>query len=223
MSLLNIFTPQSPTLGGLEFDAVLEDTFEASVEVTGYTVEIGARVSDHRIVKPFRWRIIGAISNNPFSAEGVLAGAAGGAISNVGGPLAAVGVDAVANYFAGSKEARASAALNYLTDLMTQGEPFDIDAGDIQLTDMIITDIRRTKDPENEGGLIFEAELQEYFTLTTALSANQPNDSQLNQDDPSASQASSTKNLGQSEPFVLTDDTYKLLQDDFPVFNGVDI
>lgn len=223
MSLLNILTPQSPTLGGLEFDAVLEDTFEASVEVTGYTVEIGARVSDHRIVKPFRWRIIGAISNNPFSAEGVLAGAAGGAISNVGGPLAAVGVDAVANYFAGSKEARASAALNYLTDLMTQGEPFDIDAGDIQLTDMIITDIRRTKDPENEGGLIFEAELQEYFTLSTALSANQPNDSQLNQDDPSASQASSTKNLGQSEPFVLTDDTYKLLQDDFPVFNGVDI
>lgn len=215
MSLLNIFTPQSPTLGGLEFDAVLEDTFEAEVETTGYTVELGARVSDHRIVKPFRWRIVGAISNTPFSAGGVLAAAAGGAVSNVAGPLGAVGVESALGFLAGSNEARGSAALEYLIDLMTQGEPFDIDAGDIQLTDMIITDLRRTKDPENEGGLIFEAELQEYPTLETTLTRNGATLSQLNPDDPSYSQAVANVNLGELTGTTVTDSIASTIGDLF--------
>jgi len=207
MSLLNIFTPKSPTLAGLEFDAVLEDTFEAEVETTGYTVELGARVSDHRIVKPFRWRIVGAVSNTPFSSSNAAAGIATGVLSEV----STVAGGLLGGILAGSDETRASGTLEFLIDLMTQGEPFDIDAGDIRLTNMIITNLRRTKDPENEGGLIFEAELQEYFTLTTALSANQPNDSQLNQNDPSASQSSSTKNLGQINGSTSIDSTVALV------------
>lgn len=216
MSLLNIYTPKSPTLAGLEFDAVLEDTFEAEVETTGYTVELGARVSDHRIVKPFRWRIVGAVSNTPFSAAGALDGLTSGALSNLADNGAIASLTGafggtLGGIVAGSNEARGSATLNYLLDLMTTEEPFDIDAGDIQLTNMIITNLRRTKDPENEGGLIFEAELQEYFTLSTALSANQPNDSQLNPDDPSASQASSTKNLGQISGSTSIDSTVSFI------------
>jgi hypothetical protein len=196
MSIINIFTAKSPTINGIEFDAVLEDTFEASVTLTGYPIELGARASDHRIINPFRWSIVGAISNTPLSAS--LLDFAGGGLSNFfdSGVLASV-AGLSAGFLAGSEETRSSAALAALISLMVNGEPFDIDAGDIQLTNMIIARIRRTKDPENEGGLIFEADLQEYPTLLTTLSKNQPALTQLSPDDPSYSQASALQNLGE--------------------------
>jgi hypothetical protein len=200
MSMLNIYQPKSPTIGTIEFDAVLEDTFEASVTLTGYPIELGARASDHRIINPFKWSIIGAISNTPIndSLLNFVGGLAAGGSSNFfnsGVGSAAAGLSA--GFLAGSQETRSSAALASLITLMTTGSPFSIDAGDIQLNDMVITRIRRTKDPENEGGLIFEADLQEYPTLKTVLSKNQPDSSQLNKDDPASSQASAKRNLGE--------------------------
>lgn len=188
MSLINIFTAKSPTLNNIEFDAVLEDTFELNVDLTGYEIELGARASDHRIIKPMKWSIIGAVSNTPLQpgiTDFVL-----GAIDN---PL----VSTVAGFLSGGNETRSSSALESLISLTTTGEPFDVDAGDIQLTNMVIASIRRTKDASNEGGLIFEAELQEYPTLQTTIANNQPISSQLNQDDPSASQASALNNIGE--------------------------
>lgn len=196
MSLINIFVAKSPTLNNIEFDAVLEDTFEASVELTGFEIELGARASDHRIIKPFKWSIVGAVSNTPLQAG--VTDFAGGLLSNsLDSGVASTVAGLSAGFLAGSSETRSSAALDALLTLMTTGEPFDVDAGDIQLTNMVIGNIRRTKDASNEGGLIFEAELQEYPTLQTTLSNNQPIASQLNQDDPSASQASAVNNRGE--------------------------
>lgn len=206
MSLLNIFTPKSPTLAGYEFDAVLEDTFEASADLTGYPIELGARASDHRIVNPFRWSIVGAVSNTPLSLG--VGDLVGGAASNFIDSAAVSTVAGLsAGFLAGGNETRASSALEFLINLLTTGEPFDIDAGDIQLTNMVIARIRRTKDPVNEGGLIFEADLQEYPTLSTVIAKNQPLTSQLNPDDPSSSQASATNNLGEVRGVTPTEST----------------
>lgn len=195
MSLINIFTAKSPTLNGIEFDAVLEDTFEASVELTGYEIELGARASDHRIIKPMKWSIIGAVSNTPLQFG--VGDLVGGLLSNLtDNALVSTVAGLSAGFLAGSEETRSSAALEALLALMTTGEPFDVDAGDIQLVNMVIGNIRRTKDASNEGGLIFEAELQEYPTLQTTLSNNQPESDQLNQDDPSASSASALSSIG---------------------------
>ncbi len=194
MALINIFTPKAPTLAGYEFDAVLEDTFEAEAELTGYTIELGARASDHRIIKPFKWSIVGAVSNNPLNASvtdfiGALSNNAGGVLSTVAGLSA--------GFLAGSSETRASSTLEFLISLLVTGEPFDIDAGDIQLTNMVVARIRRTKDPENENALIFEADLQEYPTLETTLTKNGALLSQLNPDDPSYTQSVANVNLGE--------------------------
>ena len=54
MSIISIFTKRSPTMGGVEFDAVLEDTLDLSVEVTSYPIESGVRISDHRIMQPIQ-------------------------------------------------------------------------------------------------------------------------------------------------------------------------
>ena len=54
---------------------------------------------------------------------------------------------------------------------MYEGDPFDVIAGDINLTGMVIESIRRTKTPQNESGLIFVAELREWQDITLAISA----------------------------------------------------
>ncbi|MGS0546702.1 phage baseplate protein [Pseudomonas parakoreensis] len=69
MSIVNIFTRQAPTLASYSFDAVLEDTFEASVSITTFPIESGVRVADHRIFNPFKWTMTGAISNNPVKVQ----------------------------------------------------------------------------------------------------------------------------------------------------------
>lgn len=205
MSLLNLLFPTSPTLGGVEFDAVLEDTLELDVEITGYNIELGARVSDHRIVKPIRWRMVGVVTNTPFTLLSSGASLASGALSNAvsDSGLASAVLGSINGILPGSDDARGAATLEFLISLATTGQPFDVDTGDIQLKDMVIANLRRTKDTENENGLVFEADLTEFFSLSTAISKNQPNSGELNPDDPSASQASSDTNKGETEGSIF--------------------
>lgn len=205
MSIVTLFTRTAPSLGGLQFDAVLEDTFEASVEWTDYPIESGARAIDHGIIQPKKWSLIGAVSNNPIkpTAQGIAAGVASNFVG--GNLIAAAGTAAtIASFVAGSEDTRASEALTKLLEIMNNRESFTIDAGDIQLQDMVISKISRTKDPENENGLIFEAELQELATLDTVLRNNQPGQDQLNPGDESASQAAADTDKGEQSTSVAS-------------------
>ncbi len=69
MSLINIFVPKAPSFnvggGVISFDAVLEDTLEASVTYPEFPLEIGANASDHGIINPITWTITGLVSNTP--------------------------------------------------------------------------------------------------------------------------------------------------------------
>ena len=196
MSIVTLFTNKSPTIAGYEFDAVLEDTFEASVTTTGYTLETGSRVSDHRIINPFKWRLTGAVSNNPLKLS--VLDATGGALSNVlTGGVASTVAGLSAGFLAGSNDTRASETLLFLLSLLVIGEPFDIDAGDIRLSNMIVKDISRVKNSSNEGGLIFDAQLEEFPTLDTILTQGDPTQNELHDGDPAKSQASSEVNKGE--------------------------
>ena len=207
MSIVTLFTAKSPTVAGYEFDAVLEDTFEASATVTGYTLETGSRVADHRVINPFRWRLTGAVSNNPLKVS--VLDLTGGALSNVvGGGIAATVAGLSAGFLAGSTDTRASETLSFLVSLMVSGDPFDIDAGDIQLSNMIVTDITRVKNASNEGGLIFDAQLEEFPTLDTILTQGDPQQNQLHDGDPSKSQAA--RDINKGEQSVSTPDSSTL-------------
>jgi hypothetical protein len=196
VGIVNLFTKQAPTIAGYSFDAVLEDTFEATVEVTTYPIESGVRVSDHRILQPFKWSMVGAVSNNPLSIQ--LTDFLGGALSNLtDNPLVASIAGLSAGFLAGSDQTRASTTLQFLIKLMQSGDPFDIDAGDIILYNMVITRISRTKDPVNEGGLIFIADLQELITLDRLSIVGAPTVNQLRDADQSKSALARAINRGQ--------------------------
>ncbi len=196
MSIITLFTRVQPTLAGTQFDAVLEDTFELDVEYTTYPIESGAVASDHGVIKPMRWRLTGAVSNNPLRPT--LTDFTGG-LSNFfddSGLFASV-AGLSAGLLAGSSDTRGSSMLAFLIGLTTSRIPFDIDAGDIQLENMVINNLKRTKDPENEGGLIFDAQLQELPTLDRVLSDDKPNQKQLRAGDPAKSQIASVIDKGE--------------------------
>ncbi len=196
MSIINLFTAQAPTIAGYQFDAVLEDTLDISVEWTTYPVESGVNVNDHRIIQPVRWSLTGAVSNNPLKVQ--LTDFLAGGLSNLtNNPYVAAVAGLAAGFLAGSNETRASTTLEFLINLMRYGEPFDVDAGDIQLKNMVISRIGRTKDMTNETGLIFVCELQELITLDRLQDLLQPRQIQLRDGDPTKSALAGVVKKGQ--------------------------
>ncbi|MBP5100262.1 phage baseplate protein [Pseudomonas protegens] len=196
MSIINIFTRKAPTIAEYAFDAVLEDTFEASVSITTFPIESGVRVADHRIFNPFKWTMTGAISNNPVKVQ--LTDFLGGALSNLtDNPIVSTVAGLSAGWLAGSDETRASTTLDFLIWLMSSYDPFDIDAGDILLKNMAITRISRTKEPRNEGGLEFVVEMQEVIELHRIAAGDERWSYQLRKDDPSQSALTRAVNKGQ--------------------------
>lgn len=196
MSIISLFTRQAPTIAGYQFDAVLEDTLDVSVEWTMYPVESGVNVNDHRIIQPVRWTMTGAVSNNPLKVQ--LTDFLAGGLSNLtNNPYVAAVAGLAAGFLSGSDQTRASTTLEFLITLMRSGEPFAIDAGDIQLQNMVISRIGRTKDISNESGLIFVCEMQELITLDRLQTLGQPSQMQLRDGDPTKSALSSVVKKGQ--------------------------
>ncbi|WP_236170143.1 phage baseplate protein [Pseudomonas parasichuanensis] len=197
MSIVNIFTRQAPTIAGYSFDAVLEDTLDVSVTITSFPIESGVRISDHRILNPFKWTMTGSISNNPVKVQ--LTDFLGGALSNItSNPIVSTIAGLSAGFLAGSDQTRASTTLDFLIWLMQSADPFDIDAGDILLKNMAITRLSRTKEPRNEGGLEFVVELQEVIELDRIARDTECSIPQLREGDPSQSALSRAIKRGQA-------------------------
>ena len=209
MSLISLFTRKAPTFnidgGIISFDAVLEDTLEASVEYTSFPLEVGSNASDHGIIQPITWTITGLASNNPLGLE---PSAITGFLTNffdIPGLSAIAGL--AAGFLSGSNETNAGATLQLLLGLMYIREPFYIDAVDIQLSNMVITNITRTKNPNNENGLEFTAELMELPLISTVITTNQPGQSQLRDFDPAKTQATALVKKGEVSTLESSEDT----------------
>lgn len=189
MSLINLLVKRGPQLGSLQFDAVLSDDLDASVDIVQYPIETGTPIADHIIYQPIRYTMTGAVSNNPLK---VSITDFTGALTNLvdDNPFIATGAGLFAGWLSGSNETRSSTTLNTLLDFMYSGQVFTVDTGEITLNNMVIQRIGRSKDPENENGLIFVAELQQIVTLDRVANGSQPAQYQLNSNDVSSTSIS---------------------------------
>lgn len=189
MSLINLLVKRGPQLGSLQFDAVLSDDLDASVDIVQYPIETGTPIADHIIYQPIRYTMTGAVSNNPLK---VSITDFTGALTNLvdDNPFVAAGAGLFAGWLSGSNETRSSTTLNTLLDFMYSGQVFTVDTGEITLNNMVIQRIGRSKDPENENGLIFVAELQQIVTLDRVGNGSQPAQYQLNSNDVSSTSIS---------------------------------
>ena len=189
MSLINLLVKRGPQLGSLQFDAVLSDDLDASVDIVQYPIETGTPIADHIIYQPIRYTMTGAVSNNPLK---VSITDFTGVLTNLvdDNPFIAAGAGLFAGWLSGSNETRSSTTLNTLLDFMYSGQVFTVDTGEITLNNMVIQSIGRSKDPENENGLIFVAELQQIVTLDRVANGSQPAQYQLNSNDVSSTSIS---------------------------------
>nr|DAE41611.1 MAG TPA: hypothetical protein [Caudoviricetes sp.] len=189
MSLINLLVKRGPQLGSLQFDAVLSDDLDASVDIVQYPIETGTPVADHIIYQPIKYTMTGAVSNNPLK---VSITDFTGALTNLvdDNPFIAAGAGLFAGWLSGSNETRSSTTLNTLLDFMYSGQVFTVDTGEITLNNMVINRIGRSKDPETENGLIFVAELQQIVTLDRVANGSQPAQYQLNSNDVSSTSIS---------------------------------
>lgn len=189
MSLINLLVKRGPQLGSLQFDAVLSDDLNASVDIVQYPIETGTPIADHIIYQPIKYTMTGAVSNNPLKVSPT---DFVGALSNLvdDNPFIAAGAGLFAGWLSGSDETRSSTTLNTLLDFMYSGQSFTVDTGEITLNNMVINSIQRAKDPETENGLIFVATLQQIVTLDRVVSGNQPAQYQLNSNDVSSTSIS---------------------------------
>lgn len=189
MSLINLLVKRGPQLGSLQFDAVLADDLDASVDIVQYPIETGTPIADHIIYQPIRYTMTGAVSNNPLKVS--ITDFTGALINLVDdNPFIAAGAGLFAGWLSGSNETRSSTTLNTLLDFMYSGQVFTVDTGEITLNNMVIQRIGRSKDPENENGLIFVAELQQIVTLDRVANGSQPAQYQLNSSDVSSTSVS---------------------------------
>lgn len=195
MSLITLITHQQPGFAGFEFDAVLEDTLEASVEYTSYPIESGASATDHGIIQPISWSITGIVSNAPLTP---LATDFTGVLTNIidDGRIAQL-LGSVTGFISGSDGTRASSALGQLISLMVLREPFDVFTGDYNLQNMVVENVKRTNDTKNEGGLVFEAKLVELPLLDTIATVGKPKQDQLPDNDPAKTRAAELLNKGE--------------------------
>lgn len=215
MALTSIFTKTPPRIGindeWITFDAVVEDALEFTVDYTQFPIEIGADASDHGIIRPATQVMTVSVSNNPLS-NGLIESAVGFVSNFID---SAVGV-AIAGFSAGfvgdAEESRAKSVLEFFVTLMYARIPFDVDSVDYLSKNMVITKLRRTRTIENEGGLDLIIEMQELPLLSTTISNNQPNVEQLNENDPSQSQAAADQNKGEVLGVPVSSQTQSVIE-----------
>ena len=195
------------------FDASLEDTFQAEIHYTQFPLEVGALATDHGIILPRKWYLTAAMSNNPLKTTSMgrvedntnlfLSNLA--AKSHISGTVARF----VSGFLGNSgttkvSSTRAGDTLNNLITMMVARIPFDVDAVDIQLTNMVIQRLFRTRKPEIENGLLFTAELMELPTVATALSNQHPGQGQLRAGSAEQTQATAKVYRGEVAPKELS-------------------
>jgi hypothetical protein len=161
MSIVTMLTRNSPTLAGVSFDATLETTFKASIDITGYPLASGAEAADHSIFNPLEFTMTILASNNPLRPQ--VTDFIGGAISNYVDLPTIAGLSS--GFLSGRADTHAAVVLTDLIGKMVDRQPISVYGGDIQLDSMMITGIDRTRTTENENGLECIVTLQELPTL----------------------------------------------------------
>lgn len=218
MAITGIFTRSRPSIGGIFFDATLEESDELQTDVTRYPVETGFEGNDHAVNRNAKITMLVALSDNPVRSATALATqgdalerlnnlnlpagilragvgiGVGRAISALPpGVAAAVGLGAsVATNAVGQGSSRSSDILEVIRDLQSRREPFTVITQKAKYANVLITNTRRTTNPRNEGGLELMVEMEQINILYSSLRDR----GMVDPSDPSAAMAAPQRDRG---------------------------
>lgn len=188
MALENLFIRTQRYIGGVQLDAVISESHEATIRSTQNPVEFGANMTDHAIIEPRKLTILAEVSDTPIG-------------------LAAVNeiVDSVTGLFGTStseNETRSVTTYNALVDLMNARDEIDIQTGLTSYSDMLIKSINIVRDKDTSRIARMVISLEQVIIATTEiikLSADTLESGTI------AEQATSNTDRGKQEAATPTD------------------
>ncbi len=206
MSVIGLFAQSRPSIAGLFFDAVLDESSELITEVTEFPVETGAVGNDHAVQRPLTLIMRVGVSDNPSRALRALASDAGGPIAgNLAGTAIGAGIGqlstsvavaaglsgslANAAFAAGQARTRSQSALEDMRTLQRENKIIDVVGIKGSYKNMMITATRQGTTKENEQSLELVVEMRQLLTITSPLVQKPipaPNDPAFTQAQPEA-------------------------------------
>lgn len=210
MSLVGVFTKFRPEIGGIFFDATLDETSTLMTIVSSYPLEDASTANDNAVTKPLELTMTVAISDNPIKAmtagEDNLSGLTSMGVSLVGGTALSMlsggaaalgGLAATAGMtYANSGQSRSESALLSLRNLQRNKTLLKIVGVGSSYDNMLITKTQVKKVKGGEGAQEIIVEMQQITIVTRDDSAITTN-SNLPKNDPVATQGQKSVNLGQ--------------------------
>ncbi|OCA53953.1 phage baseplate protein [Photorhabdus namnaonensis] len=181
MSIVGIFTKSRPEIGGIFFDAVLEESSEMRTDVSEYPLENAMTANDNAVTRPLYVTMTVALSDNPIKAliaetgqySGILGMGAGvatglaasvlpGGIAALAGLGASVGFGIAGEY--GTK--RSMNILDKIRELQSSHTVMTvIGTKSASYANMIITNTRQVTNTENQDGLELVVEMRQLLII----------------------------------------------------------
>lgn len=211
MSLVGLFSRSRPEIGGLFFDALIEESSELVTDVTEYPIEDGRVGNDHAVDRPLRLTMTVALSDNPIKAAvadatgsfsglgGTIVGTAAGAIIGTlgGAAAAAVGIaGSVLTELAGGAETRSGKMIKAIRKKQQGHELLTVVGAKGTYDNVMITNTRVQVTKQNEGGLELVVEMKQLIIVDSLANLAIVN-SRLPADDTASTQAQTENNLGE--------------------------
>lgn len=192
MAFENLFIRTKKSIGGIELDAVLNETHNNQVRLTKNPVELGADITDHAVIEPKRINIVAEVSDTPLGT------AAFGQI-----------VDLITGLFGTSTTqniTRSNAAYNAMVQLMEQREPIEVQTKLRLYQNMVITDLSTTQDKDSSRIVLMTLNLEEVLITESQIVKL---DSEQLEEGSAREQGTSAEKKGRQEPVTPSETTDK--------------
>ncbi|EMB4322235.1 hypothetical protein RJ492_001207 [Pluralibacter gergoviae] len=209
MAITGIFTKTRPQIGGLYFDAWIEESTELNTTVSAYTLENATAAHDNAVTQPLKLTMTVAVSDNWFKAllgqqsgmnsmlaeigAGITVGAAASILSGGAAGLAGIAASIGTSIYAGAS--RSQSLLDEIRELQRNHTLFNVvSSKGGEYKNCIITATRQQSKRENEGGLELVVEMMQLNILNTNNSRTNNN---LPAGDTAATQGQTTESFGE--------------------------
>lgn len=160
----------SKTLDTIQLDAIIRESNSSNIRLTQFPVESGATITDHAIIEPKKYQLIGSIAN-----------------------MRSIGSASPTSGFFGND---ARTTYEELVQLQQQRTTFTVVAGLITYENLLIESISANQDKDTFNSLLFSATLVEILVAETE-SVNLP---KKKVNDGVKNRASSTVDEGRKQP-----------------------
>jgi hypothetical protein len=180
------------SIGGIDIQATLEETFDDTVNITDHPVEAGAEISDHAYYKPSNltmrcgWsnssaqNLVGAVTNL-FTGGGLSQFAGLSGLSNLTGlpglggsssPTVSGGGMTVSDYVSG--------IYSQLLSLQQSLQPFTVLTSIRQFTNMMMTSLSLTRDHKTSQALMVTVTMRQVIIVNTQATTLPPTQNMAN-------------------------------------------